>query len=165
MAEKTLRKIETRTTLMINNKIIIGISTGDVNGVGPEVIIKTFDNPAMLEVCTPVVFGSSKLISYYKKTIGSELPFVGIDNLSQVITGKLNILNIWNDVPAITPGKETEEGGRLAFSSLSAAVKALSEGPLDALVTAPINKKTYRAPDSIFPDTRNTWPRYWAENP
>ena len=64
MAEKTLRKIETRTTLMINNKIIIGISTGDVNGVGPEVIIKTFDNPAMLEVCTPVVFGSSKLISY-----------------------------------------------------------------------------------------------------
>ena len=136
---------------MINNKIIIGISTGDVNGVGPEVIIKTFDNPAMLEVCTPVVFGSSKLISYYKKTIGSELPFVGIDNLSQVITGKLNILNIWNDVPAITPGKETEEGGRLAFSSLSAAVKALSEGPLDALVTAPINKKNIQGPGFDFP--------------
>ena len=151
MAEKTLRKIETRTTLMINNKIIIGISTGDVNGVGPEVIIKTFDNPTMLEVCTPVVFGSSKLISYYKKAIGSELPFVGIDNLSQVITGKLNILNIWNDVPAITPGKETEEGGRLAFSSLSAAVKALSEGPLDALVTAPISKKNIQGPGFDFP--------------
>ena len=106
---------------MANNKPIIGLSTGDINGVGPEVIIKTFDNPAMLELCTPVVFGSSRLISFYKKALGSDLPFVGIDSPAEVIPGKLNIVNLWEDAPVITPGQETEEGGRLAFSSLSAA--------------------------------------------
>ena len=55
---------------MINNKITIGVSVGDINGIGAEVIIKTFDNPTMLELCTPVIFGSSKLISYYKKLCG-----------------------------------------------------------------------------------------------
>lgn len=137
--------------IMLNNKPIIGISTGDVNGIGPEVIIKAFDNPAMLDLCTPVVFGSSKLISYYKKAVCSELPFVGIDNPEQVIPGKLNIVNLWDDTPALAPGKETPEGGRLALSSLSAAVKALKEGQIDALVTAPINKKNIQSDEFHFP--------------
>ena len=136
---------------MTTNKPIIGISTGEINGVGPEVIIKTFENPAMLELCTPVVFGSSKLISFYKKTVGSELPFVGIDTPAEAIPGKLNIVNLWEDAPAISPGQETEEGGRLAFSSLSAATKALKENLIDALVTAPINKKNIQQEDFHFP--------------
>ena len=126
---------------MINNKIIIGVSVGDINGIGTEVIIKTFDNPAMLELCTPVIFGSSKLISYYKKLCGSDMPFVGIDNVSQIIPGKVNIVNLWQEAPVITPGRDTEEGGRLAFESLKAATSALKKGQIAALVTAPINKK------------------------
>ena len=126
---------------MINNKITIGVSVGDINGIGTEVIIKTFDNPAMLELCTPVIFGSSKLISYYKKLCGSDMPFVGIDNVSQIIPGKVNIVNLWQEAPVITPGRDTEEGGRLAFESLKAATSALKKGQIDALVTAPINKK------------------------
>ena len=136
---------------MANNKPVIGLSTGDINGVGPEVIIKTFDNPTMLELCTPVVFGSSRLISFYKKALGSDLSFVGIDSPAEVIPGKLNIVNLWEDAPVITPGQETEEGGRLAFSSLSAATQALKEGLIDALVTAPINKKNIQREDFAFP--------------
>lgn len=135
---------------MINNKIIIGISVGDINGIGPEVIIKTFDHPAMLELCTPVIFGSSKLISYYKKLSSIDMSFNGIDNISQVIPGKVNILNLWQEAPIITPGKDTEEGGRLSFSSLEAATKALAEGSIDVLVTAPINKKNIQSPDFAF---------------
>ncbi|MDD4820068.1 MAG: 4-hydroxythreonine-4-phosphate dehydrogenase PdxA [Flavobacteriales bacterium] len=135
---------------MINNKIIIGISVGDINGIGTEVIIKTFDNPAMLELCTPVIFGSSKLISYYKKLSSIDMSFVGIENMSQIIPGKVNIMNLWQDAPVITPGKDTEEGGKLAFSSLEAATKALADGSVDALVTAPINKKNIQNPDFHF---------------
>lgn len=136
---------------MINNKIILGISTGDVNGIGPEVIIKAFDNPTMLDFCTPVVFGSSRLISFYKKSVGSDLPFIGIDSAAQVIPGKINIVNLWEDVPSLAPGRETEEGGRLAFSSLAAATQALKDGLTDVLVTAPINKKNIQGDGFHFP--------------
>ncbi|MBQ5814437.1 MAG: 4-hydroxythreonine-4-phosphate dehydrogenase PdxA [Flavobacteriales bacterium] len=135
---------------MINNKITIGVSVGDINGIGAEVIIKTFDNPTMLELCTPVIFGSSKLISYYKKLCGSDMPFVGIDDVSQVIQGKVNIVNLWQEAPVITPGRDTEEGGRLAYSSLKAATEALKVGDIDALVTAPINKKNIQCQDFHF---------------
>ena len=136
---------------MANNKPLIGISVGDTNGIGPEVIVKAFDNPAMLELCTPVIFASSRLISFYKKNLGSELTFVGTDRADQIIPGKLNIVNLWDETPPITPGQENEQGGRAAFSSLEAAVDALKSGLIDALVSAPINKKNIQNEQFHFP--------------
>lgn len=136
---------------MANQKPVIGISIGDPNGIGPEVIIKALDNPAMLEFCTPVVFGSSRLISFYKKILGSELAFIGTDDPAQIVNGKLNIVNLWDETPAPTPGQASEQGGRMAFSSLAAATAALKDGLTDALVTAPIDKKTIQNEDFHFP--------------
>lgn len=135
---------------MVNNPII-GITSGDINGVGMEVVIRTFEDPAMLDICTPVIFASSKLFSYYKKVLGSEIPFIGIESLDQIVHGKINVLNLWKEAVNIEPGRETPEGGQYAFKSLQGAVKALSQGKITALVTSPINKNNIQSEEFQFP--------------
>ena len=129
----------------------VGISVGDPNGIGPEVVLKTFEEPAMLDLCTPVIFASGKFISTIKKKLGSELSFHGIDEASQAVEGKINVVNVWKEQIAVKFGQEDPEMGKYAFLSLQAATDALKEDKVDVLVTAPINKNTIQSESFRFP--------------
>ena len=134
-----------------SDKIIVGISIGDLNGIGVEVILKTFQDKRMLDFCTPVIFGSTKVISYHKKALKLEVPVQGITSLGQVNHNKINIMNIWKEEVAIELGKTTKESGLYAAKSLDYAVKSLKENKVDVLLTAPINKETIQSEDFNFP--------------
>ena len=123
-----------------SDTIKVGISVGDINGIGIEVILKTFDDNRMLELCTPVIFASSKTVSAHRKELNLNTQTQGVDDASKAVTGKINLVNVWKDTPQIEFGKETKEGGKYAFLSLKAAIKSLKKGDVDVLVTAPINK-------------------------
>ena len=133
-----------------SDKIIVGISIGDVNGIGIEVILKTFEDIRVLEFCTPVIFGSTKVISYYKKNLNSNVAINGIDNLNSIIPNKFNVLNVWKENVDIETGKATELSGKYAFKSLESATNALKSGNIDVLVTAPINKENIQSDDFNF---------------
>ncbi len=132
-------------------KIKLGISVGDLNGIGCEVALKTFMDPRMMDFCTPVIFASNKTISQQKTDLGLNLSFNGVRDASQVVEGKINIVNVWKEVPKIEFGQATEEGGKYAIKSLRAAVDALKKDKIDVLVTAPINKNNIQAEDFKFP--------------
>jgi 4-hydroxythreonine-4-phosphate dehydrogenase len=132
-------------------KLKLGISIGDLNGIGCEVALRTFEDSRMMDFCTPVIFASTKTISHQKSELGIDIAYHGIQSPEDALEGKLNILNIWKNTPAITFGKPTEESGQYAILSLRAAVKALKEGTIDVLVTAPINKNNIQGEDFNFP--------------
>jgi 4-hydroxythreonine-4-phosphate dehydrogenase len=134
-----------------NQKIRLGISIGDINGIGCEVALKTFEDPRMLEFCTPVIFASNKTISQQIKDLGIDLKFNGVRDAGQALEGKVNIVNVWKEVPKIKYGQATKEGGEFAIRSLRAAVSALKEDKIDVLVTAPINKNNIQSEDFNFP--------------
>ena len=123
-----------------NEKIKVGISVGDINGIGIEIILKTFVDTRMLDFCTPVIFCSSKLLSIHAKALNLNVPVNGINTIDKVAPGKVNALTITNKQVTIEFGKETKEAGEYAFLSLEAATKALQNSKIDVLVTAPINK-------------------------
>ena len=129
------------------HKTTVGISLGDINGIGIEVILKTFADKRMLDFCTPILFGSSKIISAHKKILEMELPIYKISSLEKITHGKINVLDIWNEDFVIQMGKPTKEGGRYAHLSLESATKALRDKSIDVLVTAPINKDTIQSED------------------
>ena len=131
--------------------IIVGISIGDLNGIGSEVILKTFEDSRMLELCTPVIFANVKLLSFVKKIFNSTTVFHGIDKLDQLVTGKINVLNVWQENVEINFGVDDEKMGEYAIKSFIAATKALKEDIIDTLVTAPINKYNIQAEDFKFP--------------
>mgnify|MGYP003117688154 CR=1 FL=1 len=132
-------------------KIKLGISIGDINGIGCEVALKTFEDPRMLEFCTPIIFASNKTISQQLKDLEINLKFNGVRDAEQAIEGKVNIVNVWKEVPKIEYGQATKEGGDFAIRSLRAAVAALKENKIDVLVTAPINKNNIQSEDFKFP--------------
>lgn len=134
-----------------NQKIKLGISIGDINGIGCEVALKTFEDERMLEFCTPIIFASNKTISQQKGDLNIDITFNGVRDASQAIDGKINIVNVWKEVPTIEYGQATKEGGEYAIKSLKAAVKALKEGAIDVLVTAPINKNNIQSEEFKFP--------------
>lgn len=134
-----------------NTKIKIGISIGDLNGIGCEVILKTFEDNRMLELCTPIIFASNKTISQQKNELNIPFTYHGIENASRAIEGKINVVNVWKEVPKIEFGKATKEAGLYAIKSLKAAVNSLKNGEIDVLVTAPINKKNIQTEDFDFP--------------
>lgn len=134
-----------------NQNCIVGISIGDLNGIGPEVVLKTFEDSRMLELCTPVIFASAKTLSQIKKELDLTLNFYGIDHTDKILPGKINVFNVWKDHVEIQPGKEDKNLGKYAFQSLNAAVKALKESKVDVLVTAPINKHTIHSDEFPFP--------------
>jgi 4-hydroxythreonine-4-phosphate dehydrogenase len=137
---------------MMEEKIIVGISQGDINGIGLEVIIKTFLEPQMLEICTPVVFGSNKTASYHRKALNIEdFSFNQIHDISEVNHKRANIINVYDEEVNIELGKQTADGGKYALKSLQAAVSALEQGKIQVLVTAPINKENIQSPDFNFP--------------
>lgn len=132
-------------------KTKIGISVGDINGIGIEVIIKTFLDPQMMELCTPIVYGSSKTVSLYRKSLDiHDFSFNKIDDAKDANAKKANIIDCWEEEALIDFGKSTNEAGKYAFISLEAATKDLSEGKIDAIVTAPINKDNIQSEDFKF---------------
>lgn len=132
-------------------KIKVGISIGDLNGIGIEIILKTFEDPRMLEFCTPIIFGATKAFTYQKKLFKLETQYNGIDHPSNAVDGKLNVVNIIKDIPNVEFGKATKKAGQVALQSLTAATQALKDGLVDVLVTAPINKHTIQSDDFAFP--------------
>lgn len=132
-------------------KPIIGISIGDINGIGPELVIKTFSDPRTLELCTPVIFGSSKVINFYRRS-GTETPFNYqiIKDLTRVAPRQINVFNCWEEEVTITPGQLNETGGKYAVRSLIAATNALKENLVHALITAPIHKNNTQSPEFDF---------------
>jgi 4-hydroxythreonine-4-phosphate dehydrogenase len=138
---------------MIKNaeNIIVGISIGDLNGIGSEVILKTFEDSRMLELCTPVIFANVKILSFIKKSFGSTAILHGIEKLDQIVLGKINVLNVWQEGVEINFGVNDEKVGKYAIKSFVAATKALKDGLVDVLVTAPINKYNIQSEDFKFP--------------
>lgn len=130
---------------------LIGISIGDLNGIGPEVVIKAFSDARMLEICTPVIFASNKVINFYRKSIPEiNLSYQIIKDFSKINHKQIHIFQVWEDDVAITPGQLTEAGGKFAVKSLAAAVQALKENKIQGLVTAPIHKKNTQSADFDF---------------
>jgi len=132
-------------------KIKVGISIGDLNGIGGEIILKTFEDNRVLEFCTPVIFASIKTLAFLKKHFHSTINFHGIQRLDQVAHGKVNVVNVWNENVNIVFGKEDLKIGEYAIKSLEAATKALKNDAIDVLVTAPINKHNIQSERFNFP--------------
>ncbi len=132
-------------------KIKVGISIGDLNGIGSEIVLKTFDDSRMLDFCTPVIFASTKIITFLKKRYKLAINFQGVDSAEHAIDGKVNIVNVWKESVTINFGEEDPKVGEYAFKSLEAATEALKKDEIDTLVTAPINKHTIQSDKFNFP--------------
>jgi 4-hydroxythreonine-4-phosphate dehydrogenase len=132
-------------------KPIIGFSIGDLNGIGPELIIKTFSDTRLLDLCTPVIFASNKIINFYRK-FTSDAPFNYqiIKDLSKIVPRQINILNCWEDEVPINPGQLAEISGKFAIRSLVAAAEALKERKIHGLVTCPIHKNNTQSAEFNF---------------
>ena len=127
-------------------KPAIGFTSGDLNGIGLELIIKTLSDQRILEICTPVVFASNKCINFYRKTLPeSNFNFSSVKELNRLNPKQVNIFNCWEEEVAITPGQLNEIGGKYALESLKQATQALKDGHIQGLVTAPIHKKNIQS--------------------
>ena len=131
--------------------IIVGISIGDLNGIGSEVVLKTFEDARMLELCTPVIFANVKILSFVKKTFESTSILHGIDHIDQLVPGKINVLNVWKEGIDLNFGANDETVGKYAIKSFTEGTLALKQGLVDVLVTAPINKFNIQSDDFKFP--------------
>lgn len=132
-------------------KPVIGISVGDLNGIGTELIIKAFADHRILEMCTPIIFGSNKLINFYRKSIPDiNFNYQNIKDFTRINYKQINIYNCWEEEVNITPGQLTDIGGKYAVKSLAAAVQALKENKVQGLVTAPIHKKNIQSAEFSF---------------
>lgn len=133
-------------TAISEHKPIIGFTCGDVNGVGIELIIKTLSDIRILEICTPVVFASNKVINFYRKSVPEiAFNFMMIKEFTRVNNKQVNVFNCWEEEIVVTPGVMNETGGRYAIKSLLAGVQALKDGRIHGLVTAPIHKKNIQS--------------------
>ena len=130
---------------------VIGISVGDLNGIGIELIIKTFSDNRIMEFCTPVVFASTKVLNFYKKLMPEVVfNYTSTKEISKAIPKQLNVFSVWEEDVVIEPGQMNEVGGKYGVKSLQAAVAALKEGSIDALVTAPLHKFTMQSTEFNF---------------
>ena len=134
-----------------SQKIKVGISIGDLNGIGSEIILKTFADGRMLDFCTPVIFGSVKMLSNVKKELGIEIGLQGVDSPDKAIAKKVNVVNAWREPVSISLGSEDPSLGKYAVRSLETAVNALKQNKIDVLVTAPIDKSNVQSESFQFP--------------
>jgi 4-hydroxythreonine-4-phosphate dehydrogenase len=129
----------------------IGITMGDINGVGPEVMIKALADNRVLNMITPVLYGSARVISFYKKLLNiEEFNYSQVKAKGQIQQRSINVVNCWEDQLEVNPGKPSKETGKAALTSLKAACEELKEGHIDALVTAPIDKSTIHSDEFPF---------------
>ena len=136
---------------MEDNKIRIGITQGDINGVGYEVILKTFEDPMMLELCTPIIYGSPKVAAYHRKSLDLSTNFSIVNSASEAMPDKLSVVNCTDDEVKVEFSKADPEAGKAALSALEKAIEEYREGLIDAIVTAPINKHTIQSEEFSFP--------------
>jgi 4-hydroxythreonine-4-phosphate dehydrogenase len=128
------------------NKPAIGITVGDINSIGAEIIIKTFADNRMLEFCTPVIFASNKTINFYRKLMNeNNFNYQSLKDFTRLNHKQVNVFNCWEEEVQITPGILNEVGGKYAARSLAAAIECLKEGHIQGLVTAPIHKKNIQS--------------------
>ena len=130
---------------------MVGITHGDVNGVGYEVILKIFSEPAMLELCTPIIYGSPKVATYHRKALELTTNFVTIQKADDVVDGRLNLVDCLPEEVKIDFGQATAESGQAALKALERAMADYREGLFDVLVTAPINKASIQGDGFHFP--------------
>lgn len=129
----------------------IGITMGDLNGIGPEVVIKALMDTRMLTLVTPVIYGSARVLSFYKKLLKiEEFSYSPVKSKGQFTSRSVNVVNSWEDVIEITPGKPSRETGKAAFLAIKQACEDLKEGVIDALVTAPIDKHSIHSEEFPF---------------
>jgi 4-hydroxythreonine-4-phosphate dehydrogenase len=132
-------------------KPIIGFTSGDLNGIGLELIIKTLSDNRLLDICTPVVFANNKCINFYKKGLPEyNLNYSNTKELNRLNPKQVNVVNCWEEEVAITPGQLTDIGGKYALISLQQATQALKDGHIQGLVTAPIHKKNIQSPEFSY---------------
>lgn len=132
-------------------KTRVGISCGDINGIGLEVILKTFSDQRMFELCTPIIYGSAKASTFYKKLLKfNDVHFNFIDEASHAKSKKLNLVNVLEEEVRVELGKSTKEAGRLSYLALEKATLDLASNHTDVLVTAPINKDNIQSDDFQF---------------
>ena len=134
-----------------NRKIRVGITHGDVNGIGYEVILKSFADATMLELCTPVVYGSPKVATFHRKSMDISTNFCIINTAEDAQESKLNILNCTEDELKVEISKATPEAGKAALDALERALQDYRDGLIDVLVTAPINKHNIQSDTFHFP--------------
>jgi 4-hydroxythreonine-4-phosphate dehydrogenase len=130
----------------------VGITIGDFNGIGPEVILKTLADVRILKACKPVVYGSAKVFAKYKKLLSIEsVNFHTIYSADQAVDKKINLVNCWEDNLEVEAGKITQEAGRASYLAIARSTEDLKNRHLDAVVTAPINKLTIQSSDFAYP--------------
>ncbi|WP_291781847.1 4-hydroxythreonine-4-phosphate dehydrogenase PdxA [Cecembia sp.] len=133
------------------NKPVIGISIGDINGIGPEVTIKALLDNRLQKLITPVIYAHGKVLTFYRKQLEFEdFNFMQIRNIDEVHHKKVNVINVIEESPEVIPGVETQEAGKMALSALEHAINDLKSGKIDGLVTAPLNKNNVNSPEKKF---------------
>lgn len=139
------------TTTANTHRPVIGITVGDLNSIGTEIIIKTFSDNRMLELCTPVIFASNKTINFYRKLINeNNFNYSSTKDLSKLNPKQVSVFNCWEEEVQIQPGIMNEIGGKYAARSLAVAIECLKDKQIDGLVTAPIHKKNIQSKDFDF---------------
>ena len=136
---------------MEERKIRVAITQGDTNGVGYEVILKVFSDPNILELCTPIIYGSPKIASYHRKALNLEVPYTIINHAEEARDGRVNLLACFDDEIKIEIGQPSQEAGAAALKALDRAMTDYRSKLYDVLVTAPINKATIQSPGFHFP--------------
>jgi 4-hydroxythreonine-4-phosphate dehydrogenase len=136
---------------MEEKKIRVAITQGDTNGVGYEVVLKAFADPTILELCTPIIYGSAKIATYHKKALNLETNFSTINKAEDARDGRVNLLVCHDDDTKVEFGQPSAEAGQAALYALDRAMTDYRSGLFDVLVTAPINKATIQSPNFHFP--------------
>jgi 4-hydroxythreonine-4-phosphate dehydrogenase len=137
---------------MSEEKVIVGISQGDINGIGLEVVLKTLAEPELCDICTPVLFSSQKTVGFYRKVMGlEELNFHATRDLKQLNTKKPNVFICYEEEVQIEMGNSNPTGGKYAQISLQKACEAAKQGLVDVLVTAPIDKHNIQSESFKYP--------------
>ena len=136
----------------MSDKIKIGISQGDINSISYEVIIKTLMDSRILEMCTPIIYGSPKVAAYHRKVLNIEnFSLNNISSVDQVHTKRTNIIDCFEEELKVELGKSTEIAGKASFAALERATDDLKAGVIDALITGPINKENIQSEQFAFP--------------
>ncbi len=137
---------------MAGKRIKVGISMGDCNGVGPEIIMKAFADQRMLAFCTPIVYGSMRVMQFHRKALGlGDVALNEVPNADAAVSRKVNVVNVTDEEVRVSFGEANDVSGALALKSLVAATEDLASNKCDVLVTAPINKKNVQSKEFPFP--------------
>ena len=151
--EKETKDKEVKDKEPVNKNLIkVGITIGDLNGIGPEIIVKALHDNRILTDIVPVVYGSNKVISHYKKQLNlQEFNYLSCKSAADINPKKVNIINVWQEEVQVEPGVSNADGGKYALLSLEAATRDLAEGKIDVLVTAPFSKENVAKAGFNFP--------------